>query len=249
MLMLLFFERIELEGELTKPLDNYPSNKTKFDSFQKKIQEFEEKCNFVLDEDAELFGPRISIKTAKDLNLLIEAQKAGLIISAIDGKDKKIKGYQFKKAKKKYYIQCPVQDKEKPSAKKSYEVIGSDSSGAPSKDKDTIYLRSPEAILYYLGEIVRAQTGPNPNVGALKDCSKPNLFVVDKSTDADGKNYSVAIDYEGTKYGIRKDSSADSDINCPDRSMQVLSLISQLIGLHKSVEQMPVTGTVNVIGR
>jgi hypothetical protein len=111
-----------------------------------------------------------------------------------------------------------------------------------------IYLRSPEAILYYLGEILRAEAETEYMPKVMVCDSKPPvpLFIVRKSTEKD-KAYSVGVDYESTKYVI---PNSDSNEGCRiDRSMHVLSLVSQLIGQQKSNEHIPVTGVVNVVGR
>ena len=58
----------------------------------------------------------------------------------------------------------------------------------------------------------------------------------------------VAVEYEGVRYVIPGRPDSD-DERFEDRSMHVLSLVSQLVGLQKESEQVPVTGVVNVIGR
>ncbi|MCX5848578.1 MAG: hypothetical protein NTW65_03935 [Deltaproteobacteria bacterium] len=258
MLMLLFVEKIEPSDKSSEAFDNNPLDKDKIKNFQNEVREIIKCYQLELDETPELFGPSLSAETAKDMKLLIEAQKNGLIIDR-----DKVNGYQFKKEKKNYSFKCKDANKtdckdrgSSPKDSASSE-IGFKSSGSSPKDsassKKVIHLRSPEGILYYLGEIVRAQTEPKLKpitIDENNDCKENNLFVIDKSsTYYVGKSYSIAIDYEGIKYGIPQNSVADSNNKCPDRSMQALSLISQLIGLNKSVEQMPVTRTVNVIGR
>ncbi|NQT01466.1 MAG: hypothetical protein HQ580_05560, partial [Planctomycetes bacterium] len=122
------------------------------------------------------------------------------------------------------------------------------------KSRRTVYLRSPEAILYYLGEILRAEN-------STEDLNDPNIPKIDVSHDRSGASLArlfyareatdndiapcVSVDYEGTKYVI----PGDPDGYGTDRSMHVLSLVSQLIGLQKKSEEVPSTGVVSVIGR
>jgi len=134
-----------------------------------------------------------------------------------------------------------------------------------TKDKrpyGVVYLRSPEAVLYYLGEILRAEMKAAdkkecPNVPIVhSDPRRPEarpavLFCACKSK-AKGKGKAVApwlsVDYEGTTYVIPGCPDTDEG-NCTDRSMHVLSLVSQLIGMQKTSAELPATGVVNVIGR
>jgi hypothetical protein len=115
----------------------------------------------------------------------------------------------------------------------------------------TVYFRSPHAMLYYLGEIMRVENRTEnqyiPMIDVSHDPSVKSLarlFYARKATDED-TTPCVSVDYEGIRYVI----PGDTDGKGKDRSMQVLALVSQLIGLQKTSEEAPATGVVSVIGR
>lgn len=150
----------------------------------------------------------------------------------------------------------------------------------------TLHLRSPEAILYYLGQIVRLgeAQGKWPQVLTRKGLGAPQdklyetmpLFVAVKSAPNKSEDKSprcgrgsVAVtDEEGETYVIPKQqwppkekpvplSEADAkkqplqEMRCgqPSMSYDVLTILTQLIALHKSVTQTSVTPLVRVVGQ
>lgn len=139
--------------------------------------------------------------------------------------------------------------------------------GAPQAvggcDKDCIVLnigfRSPQSIVYYLGELARTQIfGTEPCIsGAITPEDKCEKYaptirmrgkeyeilpiaVTNESTTTRGD---LGVEYFGKYYSIR--TLADK----PDRSMQALSLVSLLIGLQKKASDLPTSSTVRLIGQ
>ncbi len=134
-------------------------------------------------------------------------------------------------------------------------------------------LRSPESIIYYLGQIVRAQddvrlgkSDPIANFddGLARYWAKTNgdaqefsLMSLMPIADGAAKKAAVlTVEYGGETYGVVQDSVA-----CPlpwsntnhgaygcDRSMTVFNAVLMLIGLQRSATELPTTPTVNVIG-
>ncbi|HYU32801.1 MAG TPA: hypothetical protein VEW48_11615 [Thermoanaerobaculia bacterium] len=131
----------------------------------------------------------------------------------------------------------------------------------------TLYLRSPEAILYYLGEVARLEEdqGKAPSIcigGRLGP-----LFVARRKGECARSLVSVATG-EGSAYSIpaqensinmEEDEANDSKcfpkfdllpLSCdPGRSMEVLTIVSQLIALQKSGKNLPTTSVVRVVGQ
>jgi hypothetical protein len=143
----------------------------------------------------------------------------------------------------------------------------------PSKRLDggrrcAIHLRSPEAMLYYLGEIARIQVDaetrqlwmhkrskltatdwpddePNVYIHARDTCSVP-LFRLQRGSRTDS---AIEVLYEDQRYIVPKDRAYGAAGRCgKSRSMHALSLVHQVLSLQKSREDLPTTQTVNVIG-
>jgi len=250
LLLHLFIERIEIKGGDGKPkkeIDNDPEDPN-FKEFQDIIQT--KKWEIV--EASEVNLPRIPIgeidvNEASKLQTLVEAQKAGLEIKPSKKGNKK----EVFSSHIEYVFQgTDLNDSNK------VEILRTE---FPSKSM--AYRRSPEAILYYLGEILRVEnrkrdpTDPKtyPYTTKIKNdqCSSgkhpdANLFYASIAR-ADYKAPCVSVDYEGVRYVIPQDPGYN-DGCCADRSMSVLTLVSQLIGLQREIKEAPVTGVVSVIG-
>jgi hypothetical protein len=243
MLLYLFIRRIELLQEDEKTveitLENNPRNKIKFDKFKQGLHKLflandqkDQKSECSLVGQTDIIGSEIKESDTNNLKNLIELLKVDSEISEKHGKNIKLKalkdkaGYQLISTKHIYKFDC---------GKANYKF----------------FLRSPEQILYYLGEIIREEIKSNSEPYKIHVCdedpsAEAPLFVVRKQTGNDS-NSSVAVDYEGIKYIIPKDP-AETDSCHVDRSMHVLSLVTQLIGLQKKGAKMPVTSVVTVTG-
>jgi hypothetical protein len=243
MLLYLFIRRIEHLPEDGKPevppLENYPGNKIKFDKFKQGLHKLffandqtdqKSECSLVAHPD--IIGTEIKKDDVQNLKNLIELQKVDSEVSANHGKNMRLEinknktTYQLISTKYIYKFDC-------------------------GKAKYKFYLRSPEQILYYLGEIIREEMKSNSGPHKIHVCDdnpsvEAPLFVVNKQTGNDG-NSSVNVVYEGIKY-IIPDDSANTDSCRVDRSMHVLSLVTQLIGLQKKGSKTPVTSVVTITG-
>jgi hypothetical protein len=125
----------------------------------------------------------------------------------------------------------------------------------------TLYFRSAEAILYYLGELARMETKAKATK-MLMLCvgfhSEP-IFVARMGTASGAE---VSVRHGSLSYWI-PDESIKSYQRCTRRgavqiaavedvrgeSMHALSLISQLVALNKSAKDFPTTGVIRVIGQ
>lgn len=95
-----------------------------------------------------------------------------------------------------------------------------------------LHLRSAEGIIYYLGELLRS--GHSTRITGGPGESDRYLFRL----DAGSGPASVAVEYRGRRYGI-----AEQDGRSPNRALQVISLINQLLALQTSNEALARTPT------
>lgn len=132
---------------------------------------------------------------------------------------------------------------------------------APSGTQDAIALRSPEAMVYYLGELIRRQQldsswDPLIRVGRAFACpsqSQPSdlaeavLFSVDAPLKKN-QSYTVVAEFEGQTYGIpRREWTCASAGGTEDRSLHAMRLLSQVIALQKSGQSFPAPQTLRVV--
>ncbi len=112
-------------------------------------------------------------------------------------------------------------------------------------------LRSPQGMLYYLGEVARARWRCN-NDKLRKDCDRPKVSVTSFRTGKKvglplfrlekgigGAPVAVAVSYEGERYGIPADGNDDF-------SMLALTLISQIIDRQKDPKNQVNQPTINL---
>lgn len=241
MLLLLFVERVEI-NDGKDILNNYPSDDDSFKKFQDWVSKTTT-CK-INSKEKPAIGPDIRIGSDIDVSKLLEIVKSGYMITPATDRQNNTDLFQLKSQKKDYYIDC--EDTKKIYTSDSQHENNNEQNG------DRIYLRSPDAMLYYLGEVISAKFNKKFDT-MIYACSsdevrKSKLFEVYKSEKVGGNPY-VSVDYEGSTYVIPS-NTAESDDVCPAaRSMLTLTLISQLISLQKSGENLPTTGVVNVLGR
>ena len=122
-----------------------------------------------------------------------------------------------------------------------------------------ISFRSPQSIVYYLGELARVSLfGTEPCISSIKtddlNCEKYaptikikgveyELFPIATDNVPARAAGTVGVDFLGEYYFIRSLAAK------PDRSMQALSLVSLLIGLQKKASDLPTSSSVRVIGQ
>jgi hypothetical protein len=113
----------------------------------------------------------------------------------------------------------------------------------------TTSFRSPEAMLYYLGELARVQSRKVdsyvPKI-AYRDADDGSantvpLFVLNRGKSVGSEN-AAAVEYDGDTYAIPAGDEGG-------QSMHALSLVNQLIDLQKKATDLPTTNTVRIIGQ
>jgi hypothetical protein len=114
---------------------------------------------------------------------------------------------------------------------------------SPEEPRARLVLRSPQAVLYFLGELTRP--GKELSIRPRRAGQPPQelrLFVIREAREcAPGV---VRVDYDGRAYVV-----PDGEGEChPGRSMQSLAFAAQLLSLQQSSKDLPATGSVRIIG-
>ncbi len=119
-----------------------------------------------------------------------------------------------------------------------------------------ISIRSIESVMYYLGEYIRNDSSESYSVPSVtaSDCSNPAhrcqdilvpILKVLEDTEDTSEDLFVKVKYKGVTYGV---PSSGKWLNATaGRSSQVLSLIQQMLNLHRSAEDLPTTPSVRVL--
>jgi hypothetical protein len=134
--------------------------------------------------------------------------------------------------------------------------------GKHDKVTVTFSLRSPEAIIYYLGQLARLEKQQNKVYYVClqrqpEPVFAPIFLILDKGCKG---RLAEATTGDGNKYFIpEKETRSDStciaggelrDLACdPGASTTALSIVSQLIALQKSAKDLPTTSVVRVVGQ
>lgn len=110
----------------------------------------------------------------------------------------------------------------------------------PKDTQFVFYLRSIEGMIYYLGEITRTLELQGRKIEMIVGDAPTSLFVLTTEDSASG--FEVGVAYGDAIYGIPR------TVAQAGRSMHVLSLVGQLLALHKSADEIPSTRAVTIVG-
>jgi len=203
---------------LVKRLTNYPIDEKQYSEFTEEMYKLvRDSFDVVYKEFYEKKAQSEELAQQKDTQTPIVA-KTVEFINATEQNEKD--SYTFKND---YVITLP------PEIKKDAKKTG-------IKKFAVFYLRSPEAIIYYLGEIVRAERLKSfyPEVYVGKD-KKDKIFVARPAVNSIDDAL-VSVSFNDKKYIIPKEDSG--------RSLEVISLLMQLVGQQKSSSDLPQTSTI-----
>ncbi len=264
-----FFDK---NSKLTERIDNYPSHKERFDRFQEVIKAFRD-CE--LDLKSERVYYSASMQYNENLKDLAAARSAGLVPVAFDEKgavttdSEKAKSVRFAVESKALAIQlsegvngaCDGSAVRADQIKATANVyVGPGEPGKRPQNAVRIILRSPEAMIYYLGEIARAQLDGQYSSTAKKTIyqpkgfpwiahrplraadeeealSKATLFAIEKGVS---EGAALTVQYGETMFSVPKSSS-------DNRTMHVLSLVSQIFALQTKASELPATTSVRLV--
>ena len=110
----------------------------------------------------------------------------------------------------------------------------------------TAYFRSPEAILYYLGEVVREQPEHEVKVRYCPGTStKSALFKVEKGAGDEQPSGVISVKYEDRVYSVKDEFQGKCSTNL---ATETLTLVAQLFAQQTDASQAPATGAVTIVG-
>lgn len=123
------------------------------------------------------------------------------------------------------------------------EKSGGAPDGKSGKRTINLYVRSPEAIVYYMGELIRAcldkdAKGETFCATTKVGSNEEKIFNVVRGA---GEKSFLSVKYDGEDYAVTSGPN--------DRSFHTLSLISQLISLQKEAAELPQTAPIRVISQ
>lgn len=247
----MFVRKIEVyQGDFLKEeFLNYPESQSEFSNYQNLVEKLKD-CDFKADLVAgKPYGPKFTgAELKRDVQGLASANSSSLSLTP-EGND-----FRFTKESKSISL-TPTQWVEKPAGYVCELPEGAASiaaAGEAGKSKESssgtsvrFVMRSPEAMLYYLGEIARTNLNDSRPISfaysSLRNkthgVDRAALFIVKKGQDSSA---AVSVDYDGENYFIPEGSSSD-------RSMHVLSLLMQVLGLQSKGDNLPSTANVRVI--
>lgn len=239
---------------------NYPERKEEFHAYTELLDRLTRDCTVRL-KGAELtdFGPALSSDAVSKISELAAARKESLAIK----KDPKTGLWQLKKGSASDELvltpRHATATRVKGAACKAPAVakFGALEQGLAKltgEDKRySLQLRSPEQIVYYLGELARAQLdGPYVGDGSQRGApyipgirhgpaNEPvPIFVVMR--DEPAVPAAIAVTYDGHAYSV----PASRLLAQGSLSTTVLSLLSELIGLQKEASETTPTTTIKL---
>lgn len=256
-LIYLTVERIELEcpaqkgaGAELRALENDPPAPS-FPGFRGVVEALADTGRWEIDPfQTEQIGPTIDAGEARKLPSLIQVAGGRLRLESLpDGTFQlrrpterlRVSFADFDPCKGKAGAPAPGQRWMLYETRRALEAARQ---GAQPELRGRMVARSPQSIIYFLGEMarprreiaIRARQAPQP-------LFERRLFVVRDGSRC--KKSVVETAYSGRRWVI-----PDGTDDChPGRSMQSLALAAQLLSLQQSARDLPATGTVRIIGQ
>ncbi|HVL55535.1 MAG TPA: hypothetical protein VM491_03460 [Burkholderiaceae bacterium] len=245
MLLHVFVHEIRVVGTGGEPKRRYlndPARPHRFAEFQHTV-ELLRGCELVLRDDVKRtpLGPELAPDRLASVSTLAAVSDAGLALEPVvrDGDIVRYRVYRIERS-------AVLRLRPRPDSTcagivaDEGRVVGADDA-APLRGRETIVtLRSPEAMLHYLGQVARQQHLRGEHAIVPRAGGEP-LFVLGREsagTGAAGAATPVTVDYDGESWWIPREAG---------HSMHVLSLVSQIIGLQKEAKDLPAVTTIRAL--
>lgn len=107
--------------------------------------------------------------------------------------------------------------------------------GTPSKE-DTLYVRSPAAIIEFLGALLRLQEREHRSITVDAPPGSQTLFRLHRLP----RRARFEVLYRNTRYYVEQETRRD-------HTLQILAILTQLLDLYKSAKDIPSTRSVTVV--
>ncbi|MES1197634.1 MAG: hypothetical protein ABUL55_03305 [Pseudomonadota bacterium] len=251
----LFIERIVIGNET---YNNDPSNPEQFQRFQTWLLAHPS-LQVCSGSDVEDFGPPLGANTLSDLQGLAALAGQGLEVRA-EGNH-----WQLGRTQQNVWLAFNCDDPnsalesvgrqlgqstaDNPTPTGQYVTSSANGQSLGEGKANRIYVRSIEGVLFYLGEIVRAEHRAANDDDPLRiqiDNSNQPLFVIHRASAGHASGMVFRHEDGQTYYVPYPDFAARGDAH--DRTHQVVTLLLQLIGVLQEREAVPTTQTVRVVG-
>ena len=283
MLLYLFIQKVEVikkaagvgkGDELLYTYKNYPPDHVQFDQFKSLVTTLVGHpdgplIDITIRSQVEPLGPPLTVAAVSNLEQLVKTHEAKLSL-----KDLKNGTYQLERTRKEVVFSGvrpltgltyrPGNLLAEP-LKEVPEIMGLTIAPQPQEQVQEpkgnpilkFYIRSPEAILYYLGEIVRSTAEGvriRTSTGWDEGEYQPALIMTDNAPSPlflarAGTRYedaAVSVFYDGVRYIIPRNPETGRGVG---RSTHCLQLLSQIYALHKSSKELPTTAATVLLGQ
>jgi len=228
-------------------------------------------------------GPPLAMNDLAQLKFLVPVAKEGLSLSPAGGPPPAPQGTWVLRQSKSAFFLVPRHEDGTARCPKDIQQFGADSTASlgeasrsprklsvpgPGGHTYALSLRSPEGVLYYLGELARLENRAKLKRALLihEDGSRspmPLFVAFDRKEHGqcpaiiwvrslDGSDYLIPRgDDEVTNVATMDDLSfaSVSGLCSTGETMHALELLSQLIGLQKTAKDFQTTNTVKVVGQ
>ena len=237
-------------------IDNYPPDREAFDTFATAVDLFLRGEPVIVEsDDSVAFGPVIRAATAdtRDIATLIDAQQARLDAEIVGDNIQLVKqtgtlheiAYLATGQVARSHIRTEV---DSGGLRRSRGPCQLEDLAKVTVDQADVHLRAPQGMIYYLGELARAQLAPPEEGGYLPEIrfnetrTAQGIRYVDpepifRVVTEGAEDMAVSVVYRGETFGV-----PDNE----ERSREVMALVQQVFSLFTAAKDLPSADTIRI---